>query len=910
LYGRSNERARIARLLTDARHGHSGVLVVHGELGIGKTTLLMDTADQAAGFRVLRGAGYQTEVELAFAALHRLLRPVLDRTDRLPAPQASALWGAFGHADTHTNRFLIELGVLGLLATVAAQQPLLCLVDDAHLLDQPSADALVFVARRLEREPIVVLLAARDANLRQFSPPGLADLGLSGLDREAAGQLLEAHAGKVAPAVGDRLVEETGGNPLALVELAAALTSGQLAGDEPLPQRLPLSAGLQQGFAQRVRQLPQLTQTLLLVAAAEDSGELATILAAGQALGASPAALEPAQRAGLVQVSDLELAFRHPLVRSAIYQGAPLTARQAAHRALIQTLGGEQDVDRRAWHLAAATLGPNEPAAAALEASAERARRRGGPAAAAAALERAAALTPQPGPRARRRVAAAQDLWDSGHTQRAQALLSQVEPLGADPTLGARIAQLAGTIELACGIPADACTQLLDGARLLVASDPAGAAELLVLATWAALAAGQLDRIGAEISPLVPAVHDTRVRRIADSLAVVQLGQPTPTDATGQGAPSPQATSWPPAMAVWLWPLLTVPEPAPSLAAAQRQYASLVADTRAAGTISAMLVALADLAATQFLLGWWPEALGNANQGLRRATEAGQEATAGYFLVLQAGIAALQGRAEDCRRLADQALKIASPRRLAVVAAGASWVLAILDLGVGRPAAALDRLQRLSTPPHPSAHGAVALLAVGDLVEAAAHTGTHQGLEPLVARMERLARWGQEPWSLATAHRCRALLSHDDQAERHLQAALATDGLAELPFELAHTQLLYGQWLRRARRRADARPQLHRALETFERLGASPWADQARAELRASGQSARRREASTRDQLTPQELQIARLASQGLTNQQIAAQLFLSPHTVSYHLHQIYTKLGIASRADLDQLDLDHGEGD
>jgi DNA-binding CsgD family transcriptional regulator len=899
LYGRSNERARIARLLTDARQGHSGVLVVHGELGIGKTTLLMDAADQAAGFRVLRGAGYETEVELAFAALHRLLRPVLDRTDRLPAPQAHAVWGAFGHADTHTNRFLVELGVLGLLATVAAQQPLLCLVDDAHLLDQPSADALVFVARRLEREPIVVLLAARDTNLRQFSPPGLPDLGLSGLDREAAGQLLEAHAGKVAPAVGDRLVEETGGNPLALVELAAALTSGQLAGDEPLPQRLPLSTGLQQGFAQRVRQLPQVTQTLLLVAAAEDSGELATILAAGQALGASPAALEPAQRAGLVQVSDLELAFRHPLVRSAIYQGATLTARQAAHRALIQTLGveqdvtlgGEQDVDRRAWHLAAATLGPNEQAAAALEASADRARRRGGPAAAAAALERAAALTPQPGPRARRRVAAAHDLWDSGHTQRAQALLSQVEPLGADPTLGARIAQLAGTIELACGIPADACTQLLDGARLLVASDPAGAAELLVLATWAALAAGELDRIGTEIGPLVPAGHDTRVQRIADSLAVVQLGQPTPTDTSVQGTPRPQATSWPPAMAVWLWPLLTVAEPASNLAAAQRQYATVVADRRAAGTISAMLVALADLAAAQFLLGWWPEALGNANLGLRRATEAGQEATAGYFLVLLAGIAALQGRAEDCRRLADQALKIASPRRLAVVAAGAAWALAILDLGAGRPAAALDRLQWLSRPPHPTAHAAVALLAVGDLVEAAVHTGTRQGLEPLVARMERLARWGQEPWSLVTAHRCRALISHGDQAERHFQAALATDGLAELPFELARTQLLYGQWLRRARRRADARPQLRWALETFERLGASPWADQARGELRASGQSARRRDPSTRGQLTPQELQIARLASHGLTNQQIAAQLFLSPHTVSYHLHQARHRL-------------------
>lgn len=909
LYGRSNEHALIACLLAQAREGHSGVLLVHGEAGVGKTALLVDAAAQAGGFRVLRGAGVESEVELPFAGLHQVLRPVLDRLDRLPAPQASALRGAFGRADTQPNRFLIELGVLNLLAAVAERQPVLCLVDDAHLLDQPSADALVFVARRLSTEPIVLLLAARDENLRQFHAPGLPDLRLCGLDPGAAGQLLQAHAGTLAPEVCDRLIEETGGNPLALVELSAALTSGQLAGHEPLPERLPLSAGLQQAFLQRVRRLPAATQTLLLVAAAEDTGELATILAAGQVLGSGPAALEPAERAGLVQVTDLELAFRHPLVRSAIYQGATFTARQAAHHALIQALQGEEHADRRAWHLAAATLGPDEQAAAAMEASADRARRRGGPAVAAAALQRAAALTPQTGPRVRRLVAAAEDLWESGHTNRAQALLHQVEPLPTDPTVTARIAHLGGAIELACGTPATACTRLLQGARLLRASDPKQATELLVLATSAALAAGELDRIGAEISPLVPPGQDTRVQRVADSLTATQLGHPAPTDATSRLPPRhhPTPTTWPPATAIWRWPLLAVAQPAADRAAAQRQYATLVADSRAFGTISTLMLELANLAAVDFVLGWWPDAIGNATDGLRLANETNQEATACYFLVMLAGIAALQGRAEDCRRLADEAMAAALPRRLAVVAASASWTLATLDLVAGRPAAALDRLLALSTPQHPTAHAAIALLATGDLVEAAAHAGAREGMEPLVARVERLAQWDQQTRTQVTACRSRALITAGPAAEGHFRAALAVDGIQGLPLERARTQLLYGQWLRRARRRADARPHLRIALETFERLGATPWAEQARTELRASGQTARKRNPSTRQQLTPQELQIARLAQQRLTNHEIAARLFLSFHTVSYHLHKIYAKLGIASRVDLRQLDLDNG---
>jgi hypothetical protein len=386
LFGRCEERGLVAGLLAEARTGRSGALVVRGEAGIGKSALLADAAERPGDLRVLRAAGAGTEAELAFAGLQQLLRPVLDRLSRLPAPQADALRGAFGLVDAEASRFLVELGVLSLLAEVAEERPLLCLVDNAQWLDRASAEALVFVARRLHAEPIVLLLAARDDDVRQFEAPGVPSLRLGGLDAEAAGQLLEARVDRLAPAVRARLISETLGNPLALLELPATLSSRQLAGSEPLPTQLPMTARLQQAFLQRVRRLPAATQALLLVAAAEDVGELSAILEAGRGLAIEPVALEPAEHAGLVRTDGQELRFRHPLVRSATYQGATFTARRAVHRALVQVLADDRHADRRAWHRAAATVGQDEEVARALEATGDRARRRGGPAAAAAAL--------------------------------------------------------------------------------------------------------------------------------------------------------------------------------------------------------------------------------------------------------------------------------------------------------------------------------------------------------------------------------------------------------------------------------------------------------------------------------------------------------------------------------------------
>ena len=912
LYGRREERARIAALLEGARGGHAGVLVVRGEAGIGKHTLLADAAEQASGFRVLRCTGAEAEMELAFAGLQQLLGPVLEALDRVPIPQAEALRGAFGLVDTQTatNWFLVELGALSLLGAVAAERPLLCLVGQARWLDAASADALVFVARRLQAEPIVVLFAARDGEARRFVAPGLPELRLAGLDPVAAGALLAAQVGTLAPQVRERLLAEAGGNPLALLELPGELSSEQLAGRHLLPHRLPLSARLGRVFLERVRQLPEATQRLLVVAAAEDTGQLATILAAASVLGVDREALGPAEQAGLVQVVESKLMFRHPLVRSAVYQDANRFARRAAHRALVEVLKGDQQADRRAWHLAAATVGPDEQVAAALEASAERARRRGGPAAAAAALERAAALSPQPGPWARRLVTAAEDHWEAGHPTQATALLDQIGRSPAGPAVRARAAQVRGHIELAVGSPATACTLLLDGAKQLGDTNPERAVELLVLAARAALSANQLNRIVQEISPAItrlPEPHDLRVQRVAESLLAAGLVAGPPATTTIHPPPK-TVTSWPDPAFTWMWPMLIVAQPTGAEVTADQRYAQAVAARRAAGTVSRLTVALANLALAEGYLGRWPSAISSATEGLRLASETGQPATAGYFVALLATFAAEQGRVEDCRRLAEEALAVATRLQLPVVAAFAAWTLATLELTQGRPQAALERLLTLATPQHPTAHGAIALLATGTLVEAAARANRLDGMEANVARFERWAARDPRTWTQVIARRCRALVSQDAEAEGHYQAALGIEGLGELPLELGRTELLYGEWLRRQRRRIDARTHLRAALAVFERLGAAPWVERARGELRASGETTRKRDPGNQGQLTAQERQVARLAAQGLTNQQIAEQLFISRHTVGYHLHKVYAKNGITSRAELAQLDLDNDD--
>jgi DNA-binding CsgD family transcriptional regulator len=899
---RAEERAIVGGLLRHAHQGRSGALVVRGEAGVGKTALLLHAVEQATGMRVLHGAGVESEVELPFAAMHQLLFPVLDRIGRLPRPQAGALRGAFGLADTRPDRFLVALAVLSLLVDVATEGPLLVVLDDAHWLDTLSANALVFAARRLQHEPIVVLLAAQDGAPHRFQAPGLPVLRLGGLDRAAAAALLEGQVAQIAHEVRDRLVAETGGNPVALLEVAQALSAAQLAGHDPLPALLPIGARLQHAFLGRVRRLPSASQLSLLVAAAEETGTVASVLAAAAMLGVGAEALEAAEQAGLVCVADQCLEFQHPLMRSAVYQDATSAAKRMVHRALAQVLGGVEHADRRVWHLVAAAVGPDEELAEALEGSARRADRHGAPAAAATALQRASLLSADPVARADRLAAAAAAAWQAGRAQWSQELLDQAGLLTADPAVRAGVSNVRGIIELEAGTPSLACKILVEGAELVLASRPRLAAEMLVMAgqsAWMADDGVGLAEIGRRMLRL-PAPEGFPVRQLARGL--VWLGgviQGDPERLIGSAA----AVTWPGADNPRLW--LGPPLVAALLGDDQATHgrcSEAVATMRLRGMTGPLPSALAQLALVELRLGRWSSAVAHAEEGLRLAEETGQEARAAAIRAELAWIAAVQGRAGDCRRLADEAIAFALPGRSTMILAIASLALGLLDLAEGRPAEAFDRLVTLRTVYRSTP---VLLLAAGDLAEAAVRAGQPEAASDVLTELERWARHARWPWTLLRARRCRALVSEGEQAERHFQAALAVDGVGELPFELARTELLYGEWLRRERRRFEARSHLRAALELFERFGAAAWAERARSELRASGETARKRNLSAVFHLTPQELQIARLAAQGLTNREIAAQLFLSPHTVSYHLHKVFSKLGVTSRASLRTLELD-----
>ena len=909
LHGRHEECAAIDRLLAAAGGQRSGALVVRGEVGVGKSALLAYAADRAAAsMRVLWGSGVESESELAFAALHQLVRPVLDHVERLPGPQATALQGAFGLATTQgTNRFLIGVGVLSLLAEVAEARPLLCLVDDAQWLDQPSADALSFAARRLEAEGVVCLFAARDDDVHAFAAPGIPELGLNGLDADNAGALLaERFPAGLAPEVRDRLITATQGNPLALLELSASLDADQLASRAPLPDPLPVSAGVEQVFLERVRRLPGSTQTLLLAVAAEETGDPAVIFRAGRALGTGVQAFEMAETAGLVRIADGRIRFHHPLVRSAVYRGATFDQRQAIHQALAAALPGVEHADRRAWHRAAAAMEPDPEVADELERSAERARRRSGYAAAARALERAAELTPAEKPRSRRLADAADAAWLAGQPDRALGLLDRAAAGVTEPRLRADVAHLRGVIELRRGVPADAFTVLAAGSAEVAPLDPVKALAMLLPASEAASYAGDVA-LTIEVARRAAALPRGEQRTDQFTLdMLVGIGSILEGD-TARGAPLLRE-------AIMLAQTFDDPSRLGFAGAAARYlgddtathhfYARAVARARATGELVLLPYLLESLAVAEVDAGRYTAATASASEGLRLARETGQESSVCRNLSTLALLGAMQGREDACRSYAAEALERAVPRGLRLQAASATWALALLDLAFSRPAEALALLTTLAAGSE-TGHPIIALLSVPDLVEAAVHADQTERGQTAMAGFEQWAAHTGPPWALALVPRCRGLLSAGAAADRHFAEALRLHGPSSRPFDRARTQLLYGEALRRARRRIDAREHLRAAFTTFEQLGASPWAERARAELRASGETARQRNPSTLDQLTPQELQIVRFVGEGATNREVAAQLFLSPRTIDYHLRQVFTKLGITSRSELIRLRVD-----
>jgi DNA-binding CsgD family transcriptional regulator len=907
LLGRAAERARIGALLEAAQASRSGALVIRGEPGIGKTALLEDALAQAGDMHVLRARGVESESDLPFAGLHELTRPALHLIDQLPPPQADGLRGALGFADrAREDRFLISVACLTLLSELAESRPVLCLVDDVHWLDAPSADALLFVARRLGAEGIAMLFAARETGDVHFEAPGLPVVELGPLDARSAAELLTRHAGgALAPPVQDALVEQSGGNALALTELPLSLSQAQLTGEDPLPDTLPLTREVQRLFSGRIDCLPEPTRLLLLVIAADDSGQLSTILRAAGTLGVSEDALGPAELASLVFVRDSSLELRHSLVRSAVYQRAASTDRRAVHLALAEALDSELEQDQRAWHRAAAAPGPDPMVADELAGAAERARRRGGHAAAATAFERAARLSVDGRSKGERLVEAATAAWDAGQPDRALVLLEDADPLITVPRTRAQLDHVRGEIQFRCRGLLEAFGTLVEGSSIAAPLDLRKALEMLFDAANAAATAGDYRRVAeaGRRAASLPSTEDEVDKVLVGLLIGIgslqrgesahELSRVLEAIARGDEFDEPRWLIWASGGAQFLGDR--------SLAAELLRRAISLA--RASGRRERLASALVSFVLDGLIQGRY-SVLGEASEGLTLSREAGLENLTTVFLATHAWFAAVRGQNDECHAYAAEASERARVSGAGLGAAISAWALSILDLTSGRPREAATRLEAMATAPPGAGHPYIALLSRPDLVEACARTGERERAETALTALEGFAEPKGPSWARALAARCRALLAQGEEAEREFQRALDLHSEGERPFDRARTALLYGEFLRRERRRIDARPHLRDALEVFGQLRATAWARRASAELRASGEGARKRDPSTINELTPQELQIARFVAQGLSNKEVAAQLFLSPRTIDHHLRRVFAKLRIASRARLAGLPL------
>jgi DNA-binding CsgD family transcriptional regulator len=874
--------------------------VIRGDRGVGKTALLSYAVERSSESRVLSAIGARSESALAFAGLHQLVRPVMEHLDALPDVQATALQGALGLQQAPAaDRFLAGLALLSLLSELSEEQPVLCVVDDAQWLDPESLDALLFVARRMDAEGIALLLATTDAG-GGAADPELPQISMVGLDRGASDTLLVERSGVTpAPNVRAFLWKNTRGNPLALIEMSSALSERQLEGRDPLPDDLRLGVALQHTLLARANHLPEQTRTLLLVAAAEGTGDVGLVLRAGRALGAEAGALDPAEMAGIVRVDETGIVFRDPLMRTAIYEGAPFGDRLEAHRALAGHLSGGGDADRRVWHLAAATVGPDDGVADELERSAERARARGGYAAASVALERSADLASEPSTTGRRLTGAAADAWSAGRGDRTRVLLDRAAPLVSDARLRADADRLRGLVEAGSGDRRVAYEILRAGSDRIASLDPGRAAGMLVEAgriAWSDADPAGMVEVGRRMqlleldrdAPWVFAVHvmiglgrllqgdaPSATPLIASTVAGADPGDPGQLEIAGTAS-------------IFIGDDRT----------ARRLLTRAVARARALGEVSRVPQVLAPLASLDMWAGEYARAAARAAEGAALARETGQDHLAAHFGAVLAWIAAVRGRAEECDELALDALGLGRAHGVRPPVAIASWALALSDLGAGRWPEAMARLSALVAPDSPESHPMVVLLATGDLVEAALRVGRPDLAQDALEGFERLAGRAAA-WTLALVARCRALLADDKAAGRLFEESLARHAEGARPFDEARTHLLYGAFLRGARRRMDARPHLRRAIETFERLGAAPWEQRARAELRATGETARKRRASALDELTPRQVQLVQLVAEGATDKEMAAQLFLSPRTVDHHLRNAFAKLGVASRAEL-----------
>jgi DNA-binding CsgD family transcriptional regulator len=902
LVGRDHERAVLERLLDGACGGTGGALVVYGEAGVGKTALLEWAVETGRRFRVARTVGVEGEMELAFAALQQLCSPFFDLVGRLPQPQHEALGVAFGliggTAHPAPNPFLVGLAVLGVLAEAAEEQPVVCVVDDAQWLDSASGRVLAFVARRLLAERIALVFATREL-AEAFA--GLSELHVAPLGRRDARALLES----VLPArldepVLERIVDETRGNPLALLELPRGLNSAQLAGGFGLPATVPLSAGIEEGYARRLVRLPQDARRLLLVAAADPVGDPALVWRAAERLGIPESASHIVESEELLALSP-RVVFRHPLVRSAVYGAAGVDERREAHRALADATDPESDPDRRAWHRAQAAATPDEEVAAELEHSAGRAQARGGFAAAAAFLERAVALSPDPSHRAQRALAAAQSKFQAGALDDALDLVDTAESgIADDDPVRAQVHLLRAEIAFASQRGSDATALLLAAAGELEAVNPRLARATYLEALSAAMFAGRLARGAGMVEageaalagppmPSPPCPSDLLHRGFAvQATQGYAAAAPILKDALSayrrEVVPSPDDARW-----LWLasWIALHLWDDESWSVLSARQL-ELV---RRTGALSVLPFALSNRSSVCAFIGDLRTAA-VLEEELRSVIEATGIADVSYGRLT---LAALRGREDDFSELVRSMVGEARTRGEGVALTVAEFLSGTLYNGLGRYETALTAVapaERFSTE-------APAIWALTELIEAAVRCGQPERARRAFERVQETTAATGTDWGLGIEARCRALISEGDNAEVLYQEALERLGRTRIRVQLARTHLLYGEWLRRERRRLDAREQLRTAYQRFKDFGVEAFAERARVELEATGERARKRAVETLDQLTPQEAQIARLAAEGETNREIAARLFISASTVEYHLRKAFRKLDVKSRTQL-----------
>lgn len=899
LTGRRVECGMLDQFVATIRAGQSRVLVVRGEAGVGKTALLDYLCERATQCQVVRATGVQSEMELAFAALHQLCAPMLGNLDHLAAPQREALRTAFGMSSGPApNKFLIGLAVLNLLSDVAEQRPLVCVVDDEQWIDQASVQILGFVARRLAAESVGLIFAAR---IPTQDLAGLPELEVDGLQTADARALLDAQlTGPLDARVRDLIVGETQGNPLALLELSRGLKPEQLAGGYGFTGAAAPSQRVQDSFRRRIEGLPEQTGLLLVVAAADPVGDPALLWRAAQRLGIGAEAAVPAREAGVVEFGT-RVRFRHPLVRSVVYRSASMEDRQCAHRALAEVTDPEHDPDRRAWHRAAGAPGPDDDVAAELERSAKRAQARGGVAAAAAFLERASALTLDPTLRAGRALAAAAAKTKSGAFDAARELLSlaDVGPLSDFQQASSDLvrAELAFVTNRGSEAPA----LLLKAARRLEPIDPELSRATYLQALSSGYFAGRLAVGGGVVEvaraadnaprpPRTPRATDFLLhglvahctRGYSAGLPMLRKG----LAAIGAGMPADEELRWQwvagiLARLVWddeKWEVLS---------------ARHVELARAAGALSELPIALNSRA---FMLIFAGDLSGAAAlmQEVQPAIEATGGSLAPYSVL---GLHAFAGEATEAAALADAITTDANRRGEGVGLTIVEWAMAVMYNGVGDHRKAMTSAQRgaqhfgaMIVPPW----GAV------ELIEAATRTGERDAAVDAFARLVEITSASGTDWAKGVEARCRALLSDNDEAEPFYRESIERLARTRLRADHARSHLLYGEWLRRQRRRVDARAQLRTAHDMLATMGMEAFADRARRELLATGETVRKRTAPTSDrQLTAQEAQIARMACDGLSNPDIAARLFISVRTVQYHLSKVFTKLGIESRVQL-----------